>query len=112
MTGDAGKAQEVFQETLRDAALFAAKEEPPPDRYWFFREARWRCLAISAKGVQAEIFKQDVAEPSEQASRQIERLEPEQLAAWISAAPEPQRSVLALYYLDAFNYREILSILG
>ena len=43
---------------------------------------------------------------------QIEQLEPEQLAAWISAAPEPQRSALALYYLDEFSYRELMSLLG
>ena len=45
-------------------------------------------------------------------AEQIEQLEPEQLAIWTSAAPEPQRSILALYYLDEFNYREMMSILG
>jgi DNA-directed RNA polymerase specialized sigma24 family protein len=33
-----------------------------------------------------------------------------QLAIWISAAPDPQRSALALFYLDEFDYREILDI--
>ncbi len=36
---------------------------------------------------------------------QIEQLEPDQLAVWISAAPEPQRSALALFYLDEFSLR-------
>jgi DNA-directed RNA polymerase specialized sigma24 family protein len=49
---------------------------------------------------------------SQRAPEQIEQLEPEQLAIWISAAPEPQRSALALYYLDEFNYREMMSMLG
>jgi DNA-directed RNA polymerase specialized sigma24 family protein len=49
---------------------------------------------------------------SPQAPEQIQQLEPEQLAIWISAAPEPQRSILALYYLDEFNYHEMMSILG
>jgi DNA-directed RNA polymerase specialized sigma24 family protein len=33
-----------------------------------------------------------------------------QLAVWISAAPDPQRSALALFYLDEFDYRDILDI--
>ena len=32
------------------------------------------------------------------------------LAIWISDAPDPQRSALALFYLDEFHYREILDI--
>jgi DNA-directed RNA polymerase specialized sigma24 family protein len=45
------------------------------------------------------------------APEQIEQLEPKQLAIWISAALEPQRSALALYYIDEFSYREMMSIL-
>jgi DNA-directed RNA polymerase specialized sigma24 family protein len=33
------------------------------------------------------------------------------LATWVSAVPEPQRSALALFYLNEFTYREILSLL-
>jgi len=45
-----------------------------------------------------------------QAASQIERLDPTQLAIWISGAPDPQRSALALFYLDEFDYREILDL--
>ena len=41
---------------------------------------------------------------------QIEQFEPTQLAVWISAAPEPQRTALALFYLNEFDYREILDL--
>ncbi|PYK17592.1 MAG: hypothetical protein DME56_14955, partial [Verrucomicrobia bacterium] len=44
------------------------------------------------------------------AASQIEQLDPVQLAIWISAAPDPQRSALALFYLDEFDYREILDL--
>ena len=44
------------------------------------------------------------------AESQIQRLDPMQLAVWISAAPDPQRSALALFYLDEFDYQEILDI--
>ncbi len=35
MTGEAAKAQDIFQDTVREAAFLAAKGEAPPDRYWF-----------------------------------------------------------------------------
>ena len=33
------------------------------------------------------------------------------VAVWISAAPEPQRTALALFYLDEFNLGEMLALL-
>jgi len=110
MTADAAKAQEVFQDTLREAAFHSANREPP-DRYWFFRQARWRCLDVTAQGVQPEVLESNLADVSERAPEQIAQLDPEQLAIWISAAPDPQRSALALFYLDEFSYREIMSML-
>jgi RNA polymerase sigma factor (sigma-70 family) len=112
MTGEAAKAQDIFQDTVREAAFLAANGDAPPDRYWFFREARWRCLHVAAHGVQPEQATNQTCEISPRAAEQIEQLRPEQLAIWISAAPEPQRSILALYYLDEFTYREMMSMLG
>jgi DNA-directed RNA polymerase specialized sigma24 family protein len=112
MTGEASKARDIFQDTLREAAFLVARGESPVDRCWFFREARWRCLDVIAQGMQAEQGTNESTEVSPHAPEQIEQLEPEQLAIWISAAPEPQRSVLALYYLDEFTYREMMSMLG
>jgi DNA-directed RNA polymerase specialized sigma24 family protein len=111
MTGDASKAQQAFQDTVREATLRSARDEPPSDRLWFFRDARWRCLAVSEHGLQAEPGMLEEAEISPGAPKQIERLDPDQLAVWISAAPEPQRSALALFYLDEFSLREMLALL-
>ena len=111
MTGDTSKAQEAFQNTVREAALRSARDEPPPDRLWFFRDARWRCLAVSEQGLQAEPGMLEEAEISPVAAMQIEQLDPDQLAVWISAAPDPQRSALALFYLDEFSLREMLALL-
>ncbi len=111
MTGEASKAQEAFQNTVREAAERTARDEPPPDRLWFFRDARWRCLAVSEQDIQAEPGTLEEVEISPQAPRQIEQLDPEQLAIWISAAPEPQRSALALFYLDEFSVREMVKLL-
>lgn len=111
MTGDAGKAQEAFQTTLREAALRSAQGEPPPDRIWFFRDARWRCLVLAEEGLQPEHGAMEEHDVSPNAASQIAQLHPEELAIWISAAPEPQRSALAAYYLDEFTPRELLSLL-
>jgi DNA-directed RNA polymerase specialized sigma24 family protein len=111
MTGDAGKAQTAFQDTVREAAVRSARDEPPPDRLWFFRDARWRCLAVSERGLQAEPGMLEEAEISPAGPMQIQQLDPDQLAVWISAAPEPQRSALALFYLDEFSLREMLALL-
>ncbi|MDQ6862174.1 MAG: hypothetical protein M3032_13600 [Verrucomicrobiota bacterium] len=111
MTGDASKAQEAFQATLREAALRAAHGEPPADRIWFFRDARFRCLALAAEGLQPEHGDMEEHEVSRHAASQITQLHPEQLAIWISGAPEPQRSALAAYYLDEFTPRELLTLL-
>ena len=111
MTGDPGKAQEAFQDTVREAAVRSARDEPPPDRLWFFRDARFRCLNVTEEGIQAEPGMMEETEISPVAPKQIERLEPDQLAVWISAAPEPQRSALALYYLDEFSLGEMLALL-
>jgi len=110
MLADAAKAQEVFRATLREAAQVVADGEPPRDRLWFFRSARWRCLEACEEGLHAEDVNLDQDDLASGGRSQIEKLEPNQFAIWISAAPEPQRTALALFYLDEFNYRELLSV--
>jgi DNA-directed RNA polymerase specialized sigma24 family protein len=110
MLGDLGKAQEVFHTTLREAALRAAQGELPKEPFWLFRDARWRCLEAIKTDLQPEALKLDEHDVAPQAVSQIEQLEPMQLAVWISAAPDPQRTALALFYLDEFDYNEILDL--
>ena len=110
MLADARKAQEVFYSTLREAARRSAEGELPSDRLWFFRDARWHCLETSEQGLQAENVDLEQEEIATWAPSQIEKLEPTQLAIWISAAPEPQRTALALFYLDEFDHHELLSV--
>ena len=110
MLGDSRKAQEVFNTTLREAAVRAAQGELPKEPFWIFREARWRCLEASKTDLQPEALEMDEQDISPQAASQIKQLEAAQLAIWISAAPDPQRTALALFYLDEFDYLEILDI--
>jgi DNA-directed RNA polymerase specialized sigma24 family protein len=110
MLGDSRKAQEVFHTTLREAAMRAAHGDVPKERFWLFRDARWRCLELSKTDMQPEPLEMDEHDIAPEAASQIERLDAQQLAIWISGAPEPQRTALALFYLDQFDYREILDI--
>ncbi len=110
MLGDSRKAQEIFNTTLREAAVRAAQGELPKEPFWLFREARWRCLEASKTDLQPESLKIDEHDIAAQAATQIKQLQPTQLAIWISAAPDPQRTALALFYLDEFDYLEILDI--
>lgn len=110
MLADARRAQEVFHATLRHAAERSAEGEPPADRLWFFRDARWRCLEASEHSLQAEEIELEQEPLAEWSSAQIEKLEPQQLAIWISAASDPQRTALALFYLDEFDHADLLSL--
>src|ERR1044072_2877146 len=68
-------------------------------------------LGDSSKAhVQPEALKLDEHDVAAHAASQIEQLEPAQLAVWISGAPDPQRTVLAFFYLDEFDYQEILDL--
>src|SRR5438094_2328317 len=110
MMGDASKAQEIFHTTLCEAAQRAAQGELPNERFWLFRDARWRCLEASKTDLQPEPLELDEHDVAPEAALQIEQLEPTQLAVWISNAPDPQRAALALFYLDEFDCREILEL--
>lgn len=111
MTGDARKAQEVFHATLREAALRSSNGETPSDPFWLYRDARTRCLEASEGGLQAEEdIDLDENDLSPAAPAQIKKLDPNQLAIWVSAAPEPQRTALALFYLNEFDHEEILDV--
>jgi DNA-directed RNA polymerase specialized sigma24 family protein len=110
MMGDAVKAQEIFQATMHELALRSAGGELPNDHLWLFRDARARCLEAGEAGLQPEPGEMEEHSITTDASSQIEKLEPAQLAIWISGAPEPQRSALALFYLDQFDHEDLLAL--
>ena len=75
-----------------------------------FRDARYRCLEVSQAGLQAEAIEMEEHAIDSNAPVQIAKLEPEQLAIWMSNAPDPQRTALALFYLDEFDHEELLAL--
>jgi DNA-directed RNA polymerase specialized sigma24 family protein len=111
MTGDAARALQAFQNTLREAALLASRGQLPSDRLWSFHEARHQCLALSKDDPQPESTKMQEEPIASDAAGRVARLEPDQLAAWIATAPEPQRSALAFFYLNEFTHREMQNLL-
>jgi DNA-directed RNA polymerase specialized sigma24 family protein len=111
MTGDAAKALEAFQNTVREAALLASRRQLPPDRLWSYHEARHQCLVIAEGDVQAETTEMPEEPIAPDAAARVAQLDADQLAAWISAAPEPQRSALAFFYLNEFSHREMQNLL-
>jgi DNA-directed RNA polymerase specialized sigma24 family protein len=110
MLGDAAKAREVFETIMHEAALRAAQGEMPKDRLWLFSDARWRCLEAGEAGLQAEPVEMEEHQIAPTAPAQIGQLDSTQLAIWISAAPDPQRTALALFYLDQFDHQELLDL--
>lgn len=111
MTGDPAKALTAFQNTVREAALLASRGQLPPDRLWSFHEARHQCLHLAKDDVQPENANMAEEPISTEAATRVAQLAPEQLAAWVSAAPEPQRSALAYFYLNEFSHREMQNLL-
>ncbi len=111
MTGDTARALKAFQNTLREAALLASREQLPSDRLWSFHEARHQCLALTKDDSRPEPSKVQEEPVASDAATRVAQLEPDQLAAWISSAPEPQRSALAFFYLNEFSHREMQNLL-
>ena len=111
MTGDAARAVQAFQNTVREAALLASRRQLPADRLWSFHEARHQCVELlksTGRPAAATLPEEPIASD---AAERVARLDPDQLAAWISANPEPQRSALACFYLNEFSHREMQNLL-
>ena len=96
---------------MREAALLASRGQLPSDRLWSFHEARHQCLALSKGDEQPKSAEMPEEPISPDAAARAAQLEPDQLAAWISATPEPQRSALAFFYLNEFSHREMQNLL-
>src|SRR5438477_12377537 len=102
MTGDAVKAQEIFQATMHELALRSAGGELPNDRLWLFRDARGRCLEASESGLQAESIELEEHLVIASAAAQMAKIELMQLVIWVYGAPEPHGTVFALLYIVKF----------
>lgn len=110
MTGDRARTLEAFQNTVREAALLASRRQLPADRLWAFHEARHQCLLLRGE-VEPEMNPLPEEPITAEAAARVPQLAADQLAAWLSGTPEPQRSALAYYYLNEFSHREMQNLL-
>jgi DNA-directed RNA polymerase specialized sigma24 family protein len=110
MTGEAHKAQDAFHATLHAATSSASNGQAPGDPLWFYRHARARCLEVSEHGLQPEEVDLPQDDLSPTAPEQLKKVDPNQVAIWVSAAPDPQRTALALFYLDEFDHHDICEL--
>jgi DNA-directed RNA polymerase specialized sigma24 family protein len=111
VTGETGKALEAFQNTVREAALLASRGQLPDDRLWCFHEARHQCVGLTRGDLKPEPIATHEEPIAADAATRVLQLAPEQLAVWISSAPEPQRSALAFFYVNEFSHREMQNLL-
>ena len=110
LTGDARSAEKVLVDTLIEAeAQLEQLRKPKSRQAWFVTRIRERCL------------KNDESDPApphlprEEGGNglllEIAEIESAALAQRFHGLPEPERSALALFYLDFFTVEEIAQFL-
>lgn len=108
LEGDGGTAEQTLVNALTQCAPQIEQIRNEKHRIVFMvRKLRERCL----KGAGGEKSPGGNPEtPGERGVREV--LEGDSFARPFSAMPEPERSALALFYIDLFPVREIASLLG
>jgi len=108
LTGDSSVAQRVLAETLHEAeATLAGIRHKPARQAWLIQRLKDRCARSPAVHEQAGPRTTDSGDEPPGRSN----LEALTLAQRFSTLPEPQRSTLALFYLELFEAQEIARLL-
>ena len=111
LTGSIKAAEQVMAETLAEVAVHVAQVRSETGRRaWFVQHIRERCLKNneSAPPTAPRLNRTDAA-PGEKP--RVLKIEAFLLAQRFHALPEPERSALALFYLDFFTVAEIAELL-
>ena len=111
LTGSIRAAEQVMAETLAEVALHVAQVRSETGRQaWFVQRIRERCLKNneSAPPAAPRLDRTDAA-PGERP--RVLKIEAFLLAQRFHTLPEPERSALALFYLDFFTIAEIAELL-
>ena len=111
LTGNAKSAEQVMAETLSDAETQVAQFRSDTSRHaWLATRIRERCLKNNASAPPAapRLLREDAALDEKPAVLKIEAF---LLAQRFHLLPEPERSALALFYLDFFTIEEIARLL-
>ena len=111
LTGSIRAAEQVMAETLAEVAMHVAQVRSETARQaWFVQHIRERCLKNneSAPPAAPRLDRTDAA-PGEKP--RVLKIEAFLLAQRFHLLPEPERSALALFYLDFFSIAEIAELL-
>lgn len=111
LTGNAKSAEQVMAETLAQVEGQLSQFRNETSRQaWLATRIRERCLAnnASAPPVAPRLVRDDSETGEKPAVLQIEAF---LLAQRFHMLPEPERSALALFYLEFFTVEEIASLL-
>jgi DNA-directed RNA polymerase specialized sigma24 family protein len=110
LTGQIARAEQVMADTLTQAegALAQIRSERAR-RAWFVAQIRERCLNGESGAAPAPRLLREM----EEAIQPVKVLEIEAylVAQRFSQLPEPERSALALFYLDSFTNEDIAKLL-
>jgi RNA polymerase sigma-70 factor (ECF subfamily) len=113
LSGNPKVAEQIITETMQDgAARLSELRHESHRRSWLATKIRQRCL-LHAPGANPQEVPQLIHHAG-QSSEGAPRVETEAsiLAQRFSALPEPERSALALFYLDLFTPEEIADLLS
>lgn len=107
LTGNIKTAEQIMAETLHDVeAQLGELRHEASRKAWFASRIRQRCLRENAGGG-APVRRLLRDEHSDG----ILKIEAFIVAQHISTLPEPERSAIALFYLDLFSNEEIAKLL-
>ncbi len=109
LTGQIDKAEKVMAETLTQAegALAQIRNETSR-RAWFVNRIRERCLGEEGG---APTGPRLLREEEEVPPGEVLEIEAYLMAQRFAQLPEPERSALALFYLDSFSNDDIAKLL-
>lgn len=111
LTGNLKVAEQVMTETLHEVEARLGELRHDSHRHtWLATHIRQRCLRDNS-GNMHEIPRLLRDDESESESREVLEIEAFIVAQRFSTLPEPERSALALFYLDLFTPEEIAKLL-
>lgn len=111
LTGNLKTAEQVMAETLHEVEARLGELRHDSHRHtWLATHIRQRCLKDNSGSMQ-EIPRLLRDDQSESESGEVLEIEAFIVAQRFSTLPEPERSALALFYLDLFTVEEIAKLL-
>ncbi|HYR57374.1 MAG TPA: hypothetical protein VEO95_02045 [Chthoniobacteraceae bacterium] len=109
LTGQIARAEQVIADTLvRAESELAQIRSETSQRAWFATRIRERCLGDEGG---AEPAPRLLREDEDEAPVEVLEIEAYLVAQRFHRLPEPGRSALALFYLDAFSNEDIAKLL-